>query len=67
MCCMGSSHNAYDTLVKIGDERAPWYCSEHGVYVGFGFVAHGSHKFPEAHDSDTLTSVRIFKWLTGCL
>ena len=67
MCCMNTTHNAYDSLTKIGEERAPWYCSEHGIYIGFEFRAQGAHKFPEAHDSDELTGIRIYPWSTGCL
>ena len=67
MCCMGKSKNAYDDLTRIGQERHPWYCSAHNVYVGFEFVSSGSHEFAEAHDSDTLKSIQIFHWLEGCL
>ena len=69
MCCMNmnTTHNAYDTLTKIGEERAPWYCSEHAIYIGFEFSGQGPRSFPEAHDSDLLTSIRIYPWLTGCL
>jgi len=67
MCCMNVAHNAYDTLTKIGEERAPWYCEAHNIYMGFQFSAEGSHEFPEAHDSDVLTGIQIYPWLTGCL
>jgi hypothetical protein len=67
MCCMNATHNAYDTLTKIGEERAPWYCSEYRIYVGFQFSAQGAHKGPAAHDSDVLTRIQIYPWLTGCL
>jgi hypothetical protein len=67
MCCMGVNHNAFDTLVKIGEESPPWYCSEHYVYVGFEFVSNGTHDVPEARDADRLTTVRLFKHLTGCV
>jgi hypothetical protein len=62
-----SAHNVYDTLTKIGEERAPWFCEEHNIYIGFEFSAQGSRKFPEAHDSDVLTGIQIHPWLTGCL
>lgn len=67
MCCMGASKNAYDDLIKIGGEKHPWYCSEHNVYVGLQFISTGKHDFPEAHDADTLQSLRIYHWLEGCL
>jgi hypothetical protein len=69
MCCMDSSRrsSAYDDLTKIGDESAPWFCSQHNVYIGFEFNAVESHEGPKAIDSDRLTTVRIFHWLEGCL
>ncbi len=68
MCCMGrSGKNAYDDLTKIGEESPPWNCSAHNVYIGLEFVSAGTHPFPEAHESDTLTKVRIFHWFEGCL
>jgi hypothetical protein len=27
MCCMNATHDASDTLTKIGEERPPWYCT----------------------------------------
>ena len=66
-CCMGAWKNAWDDLIKIGEEGHPWYCSEHNVYVGLEFTSTGTHEFPEAHDSDTLQRVRIFHRLEGCL
>jgi hypothetical protein len=68
MCCMEkSAKNASDDLTKIGEESHPWYCEAHNVYIGFEFVSAGSHKFPEAHDSDTLTKIMVYHWLEGCL
>jgi hypothetical protein len=68
MCCMErSGKNAYDDLTKIGEESHPWYCEAHNVYIGFEFVSAGSHEFPEAHESDTLTKIMVYHWLEGCL
>ena len=68
MCCMESSpRNAEDTLTKIGEESPPWYCSAQNVYIGFEFVPDRPSKFPEAHDSDRLRTIRVFHWLEGCL
>jgi hypothetical protein len=67
-CCMEQARsNAWDDLTKIGEERSPWYCSKHNVYIGFAFVGTKPHFVPEAHDSDTLTAVRIFHAMEGCL
>ena len=72
MCCVGHrlSKNVWDDLTRIGQERAPWYCSENNVYVAFQFggaernrvVGSGS-----ADPSDTLKAVSIHHWLEGCL
>ena len=60
MCCMeGSGKNAWDDLTS----------SEHNVYIGFEFVSAGTHSLPvsPADELDTLTKIRIFYWLEGCL
>ena len=66
-CCMGANHNASDTLVKIGEDPAPWFCSERYVYVGFEFVRDHKGGHAEARESDPLTSVRLYKQSSGCL
>jgi hypothetical protein len=69
MCCLGEHY--YVDLAKVGEEAAPWYCSEAYVYVAFEFAAvephdplSGSHF---ARDSDVLKRIEIFRPLTGCL
>jgi hypothetical protein len=41
-CCVDSSESSkrhsWDDLTKIGEEDAPWFCSEHNVYVAFQFA-----------------------------
>jgi hypothetical protein len=66
LCCMGVSHNAMDTLVKIGEEPPPRFCGEQHVYVGFEFVSTRVDWMPKTHDSDTLTVVRLFRFSDGC-
>ena len=59
MCCVDfkdTSPRGYDDLAKIGQEPAPWACSEKNVYVAFQFDS-----------SDTLKSVTLYRWLEGCL
>ena len=68
MCCIERSpKNAYDDLTKIGAENHPWYCDKHNVYIGFQFVSAGSHTFPKADESDTLTKITVYHRLEGCL
>jgi hypothetical protein len=59
MCCVDfkdTSPRGYDDLAKIGQEPAPWACSEKNVYVAFQFDSF-----------DTLKSVTLYRWLEGCL
>ena len=71
MCCSDDKEfpkGAYDDYVKIGQEEAPWFCSESNVYIDFHFI----HPQPnpvrfDAEDSDTLKTISIFPWLMGCL
>jgi hypothetical protein len=67
-CCLGHE-NYYADLVHIGEERAPWYCSEEHVYVAFEFSAVEKHDLASffAKDSDVLKRVEIFQPDTGCL
>jgi hypothetical protein len=71
MCCVNQnrfSQNVYDDLTNIGQEDAPWFCSEKNIYVAFQFAGRGSHATaPSAEASDTLTAVTIYPWLEGCL
>jgi hypothetical protein len=71
MCCLGKQYKDYADLVKIGEEDAPWFCSEAYVYVAFEFAAIESHDLlsasPFARDSDVLRRIEIFRPLTGCL
>src|SRR4051812_7104080 len=55
------------TLVKIGEEENPWYCSEQSVYVRFGFKPADPSKLSSTDAADTLAGVDIFKQLEGCL
>ena len=66
LCCMGVVHNAMDTLVKIGEEPPKRFCSEEHVYIGFEFVSPRVDLIPNAHDTDTLTVVRLFRLSDGC-
>ena len=72
MCCVEEdkrfSTNVYDDLVKIGQEDAPWVCSEKNVYVAFQFIGpHQDGLGPAADASDRLRAISIYRWLEGCL
>jgi hypothetical protein len=74
ICCVsvkefsrGVYDNAYDDLVKIGQEDVPWFCSENNVYIAFQFLGSSKDSFSRAEPSDTLKDVTIYHKLDGCL
>ena len=60
----GRHESQYPDVVKIGEEAAPWYCSEAYVYVAFEFS--GVEKYKQ-NDSDLLERIEIFRPYSGCL
>jgi len=74
LCCVsvkefsrGVHDNAYDDLVKIGQEDAPWFCSENNVYIALQFLGSQKDSLPGAEPSDRLKDVTIYHKLDGCL
>src|SRR5450631_1102418 len=63
----GVYDNAYDDLVKIGQEDVPWFCSENNVYIAFQFLGSQNNSLPRADTSDRLKDVTIYRKLDGCL
>jgi len=61
-----AASDTYDDLVKIGQEKAPWFCSEHNVYIAFEFNPKSEGEAPETNASDSLKRVSIFHELEGC-
>ena len=55
MCCVASIRgehasfigSSWDDLVKIGEESAPWFCSENDVYLAFEFNPKSQGERPE--------------------
>jgi hypothetical protein len=73
LCCVsvkefsrGVYDDAYDDLVKIGQEDVPWICSENNVYIAFQFFGSRKDSFP-SEPSDTLKDVTIYHHLEGCM
>lgn len=66
MCCI-DERSAYADLVRIGKEKAPWFCSEQNIYIALQFTAVEAHEPWRAYDSDALKTVTIYRWLEGCL
>jgi hypothetical protein len=58
---------AFADLVKIGEEDAPWYCSERYVHIAFEFAATEPHKPWIVSETDMLKKVLIFRSDGGCL
>jgi len=70
MCCVDHnlSTGVWDDLTKIGQEDAPWFCSENNVYVAFQFSGPKRNGVGWSADpSDTLRAVSVYHWLEGCL
>jgi hypothetical protein len=72
MCCVVGIQvhpkHSLDDITKVGQEDAPWFCSEHYVFVAFQFEDHGEYKsILGADDKDILKSVTIYNQLGGCL
>jgi hypothetical protein len=61
------SLNAFTDLVRIGQDPAPWYCSDVGVYIAFDFAATEQHPSDDSRDSDVLRRVRLEKHGEECL
>jgi hypothetical protein len=61
--------SSWDDLLKIGEEKAPWYCSENWVYVAFLFTdyKHLGVFEKKGDDLDILKAVTIYHDLGGCL
>jgi len=68
MCCIQVRRSAYADIVKIGEEKAPWYCNKYNIYVAFEFEATEPHGLiQDARDSDRLETASLFPWLEECL
>jgi hypothetical protein len=66
MCCI-EERGAFADLVEIGQEDAPWYCSENYVYIAFEFSTTELSPVLNPSDVDILKRVSIFRQLGGCL
>lgn len=66
-CLLKGNRSAFEDLVKIGSEPAPWYCSENNVYLVFEFYSPTHDGMPSAQPSDSLKRIAVSPWLQGCL
>jgi cytosine/adenosine deaminase-related metal-dependent hydrolase len=66
ICCV-EDRSAFADLIRVGQEDAPWYCSENYVYIAFEFTAVEPHHPLKAYDTDSLKTVTLFRQLGGCL
>src|SRR5579864_4146518 len=65
LCCVVGIQphpkHSLDDITKVGQEDAPWFCSEHYVFVAFQFEDHGQYRsILGADDKDILKSVTIY-------
>jgi len=68
MCCVSQDRGAWDDLVQIGKEDAPWFCNGSNVYVAFQFASrHERHPMPVADPTDILRAVTLYGRDEGCL
>ena len=54
-------------IVKIGEEAAPWFCSEAHVYVAFEYKFTRIEDIDRQDPSDILERIELFQPYTGCL
>jgi hypothetical protein len=62
--------NAWDDLVRIGQERGPWYCDEVNVYVVFVFDGPdrlAKNELPSSKGNDNLVDVELLERAEGCM
>jgi hypothetical protein len=70
MCCVDIKKpmDVGDDLVKIGQEKPPWVCSEKNIYIAFQFTGTRAPAAPpSAESSDRLTAVAVYTWLERCV
>lgn len=68
LCCVRERRSAYADLLKVGEEKVPWFCNKNNTYVALEFEATEPHgEIPEAHDSDRLISTTLWPHLEECL
>lgn len=67
MCCVVVERSAYASLVKIGQEAAPWYCSYENVYIAFVFKGERAHHPWNPYPNDQLARIIIYPKLEECL
>jgi hypothetical protein len=70
-CCIHrpprGGEGAWDVMIPIGEESAPWYCSEHTIYIGIEFTPDTPRTGLEARSADTVSSVTLVRRMGGCL
>ena len=64
LCCGDDEPNGSSDFVLLGNEEAPWYCSENKVYIAFQFDTYppGSRA-----NSDRLKAITIDHKFDDCL
>jgi|HubBroStandDraft_5_1064220.scaffolds.fasta_scaffold387187_2 hypothetical protein len=72
-CCVsvkqfspGVYDNAYDDLVKIGEDRGSRFC-EFTVYIAFQFLGSAKNGLPHSDASDKLKDLTIYRMGEDCL
>jgi hypothetical protein len=66
-CCEGQHTGAFDDVIKIGQEPAPWFCSSQNIYIAFQFTLGERVKTPQIQGSDKLNGITISRRAAHCL
>jgi len=67
ICCLHPHDYVLTDVVKIGEEKGPWYCSGIWINVAFEFHADEAHDPLKGSETDVLDKVGIFRQADGCL
>jgi hypothetical protein len=58
---------AYDDLVKIAEEKPPFFCGEHNVYIAFEFNPKSQGELSDTNGSDILKKASVPRQLEDCM
>jgi hypothetical protein len=67
ICCLHTHDYVLADIVKISEEKGPWYCSGILINVAFEFHADEAQDPLKGNETDVLDKVSIFRQGDGCL
>ena len=66
-CCVAKPQKVWADLIKIGEDKAPWYCARNVAYIALEFSATEPQPAMGAWNSDTLATITLDQKLEDCL